>query len=60
MIPMYPQFAMSSYETVQVKAEEVLKKYFPHIKLKIAPVFYNDDDYIKVMANNIKKQFTKN
>lgn len=54
MIPMYPHFAMSSYETVQVKAEEILKKQFPHVKLKIAPVFYNDEGYIKAMASNIK------
>lgn len=54
MIPMYPHFAMSSYETVLVKANAVLEKYFPHTKLEVAPVFYNDADYIKAMVNNIK------
>ncbi|MGV6831441.1 MAG: ferrochelatase [bacterium] len=54
LVPLYPHYAMSSYETVVVKAEEVNKAHFPEVKTTFLPVFYNDDDYIKVMANNIK------
>lgn len=54
MIPLYPHYAMSSYETVVVKAEEIISKSFPSVKLDTFPVFYNDQDYIKAMVTNIK------
>lgn len=56
MIPLYPHYAMSSYETVVVKAEEVIAASFPQIRLETFPVFYNNEDYIKAMTNNIKEQ----
>jgi len=54
MIPMYPHFAMSSYETVEVKAKEIIKEKFPTIQLETYPVFYNEPNYIKAMVSNIK------
>lgn len=54
MVPLYPHYAMSSYETVVVKAEDVIKQSFSNIKLDVLPVFYNHPDYIKVMSANIK------
>ncbi|AOW20266.1 ferrochelatase [Urechidicola croceus] len=56
LMPMYPHYAMSSYETVVVKAEEVLKNKFPQIKMETLPVFYNEVNYIDAMVNNIQKQ----
>lgn len=56
MIPLYPHYAMSSYETVVVKAEEVQKSKFPNITIDSFPVFYNEPNYIKVMATNIQNQ----
>jgi len=56
LIPLYPHFAMSSYETVEVKTIEIQKKLYPNIKIDTFPVFYNKPDYIKAMANNIKKE----
>lgn len=56
MIPLYPHYAMSSYETVIVKADEVQKQHFPNVSIEAFPVFYNDPDYIKVMVSNIKNQ----
>lgn len=54
LVPLYPHFAMSSYETVVEKAKEVNRKSFPTIKMDILPVFYNHDDYVKAMSNNLK------
>lgn len=56
LIPLYPHYAMSSFETVEVKTMEVQKKQFPDIKIDTFPVFYNKPDYIQAMANNIKNQ----
>ncbi|CAA0207859.1 Ferrochelatase [Tenacibaculum maritimum] len=55
IVPLYPHYAMSSTETVEVKAEEVRTKYYPHVKTKVLPSFYNHPDYIKVMSDNLKK-----
>lgn len=53
LIPLYPHYAMSSYETVVVKAEEVLSQQYPKVKLHVLPPFYNKPDYIKAMSDNI-------
>lgn len=58
LVPLYPHFAMSSYETVVVKTEDVCKQVFPHIKLDVFPVFYNNNDYIKVMSDNINRHLS--
>ncbi len=54
MVPLYPHYAMSSYETVVVKTEDIINKFFPDIKINALPVFYNNKDYIKVMSDNLE------
>ena len=54
IVPLYPHHAMSSTETVMVKAEEIRKKNHPNITTTVVPAFYNEPRYIKAMANNIK------
>ena len=53
LAPLYPHYAMSSYETVVVQAEEIIAEKHPHIKLDVLPPFYNKPEYIKAMSNNI-------
>ena len=55
LFPLYPQHAMASTTTILVLAEELRAKHFPEMKFKIVPAFYNKPDYIKVLAENIKK-----
>jgi len=55
MIPLYPQYAMSSTETVVVEAERIIKEKFPSVKLTSFPPFYKNPDYINVFAQHIKK-----
>jgi protoporphyrin/coproporphyrin ferrochelatase len=55
LFPLYPQHAMASTTTILVLAEELRAKYFPEMKFKTVPAFYNKPDYIKVLAENIKK-----
>ncbi|AQW90219.1 ferrochelatase [Elizabethkingia anophelis] len=56
LFPLYPQYAMSTTETVSVKAEEVRKKKFPAVKIKYVKPFYNRDIYIDALADSIRKQ----
>ena len=58
LVPLYPQYAMSSFETVVVKAMEDKEKYFPNIKITTLSAFYNKEDYIKVLADSIKESLS--
>lgn len=53
LVPLYPHYAMSSYETVVVKAEEIIAEKYPNVILDVLPPFYNKPDYIKAMSDNI-------
>ncbi len=53
LVPLYPHYAMSSYETVVVKAMQVQEEHFPKMALTTLPAFYRNDDYIRVLAQSI-------
>ncbi len=55
LVPLYPHYAMSSFETVVEKAKEINRKSYPTIKMDVMPAFYRHPDYIKVMSENIKQ-----
>lgn len=52
-IPLYPQFAMATTETIDVKVEELRKKFFPQLDITSLPAFYKKPEYIEVLANSI-------
>ncbi len=54
LIPLYPQFAMASTETVTVLASKIISKYFSNIKLTDVPAFYGNEDYLEVLSNSIQ------
>ncbi|MDC6366361.1 MULTISPECIES: ferrochelatase [Flavobacteriaceae] len=53
LVPLYPHYAMSSYETVVVKAMEVQNEFFPEMCMTTLPAFYSNADYIKVLSKSI-------
>lgn len=55
LIPLYPQFAMATTETILVLAEELRHEHFPHLKITHLPPFYKNEDYITVLSNSITK-----
>lgn len=57
MIPLYPQFAMATTETISVLAEEIRRKQYPHIRITEVPAFYDKEDYIEVLAQSIKEEY---
>lgn len=59
LIPLYPQFAMATTETIEVLAKEIVKKQFPKIKLTMVPAFYNKPDYIEALSESIQNELTK-
>jgi protoporphyrin/coproporphyrin ferrochelatase len=55
LMPLYPHYAMSSYETVVVKVLEEQQKGFPAMKVTTMPAFYNNPAYIKALSESIKE-----
>ncbi len=56
VLPMYPQYAMSSTETVVEKLKEEVAKQNATWKMDIIPSFYNDKKYIKTLSDSINRQ----
>ncbi len=54
LIPLYPQFAMATTETILVLAEKLRQQYFSNMKITDVPAFYNKKEYIKALSNSIK------
>jgi protoporphyrin/coproporphyrin ferrochelatase len=59
LLPLYPQFAMATTETIVVLAEKIIKKDFPKISLTHLPAFYYREDYIEVLSHSIKTALKK-
>ncbi|MEK8023485.1 MAG: ferrochelatase [Candidatus Hydrogenedentota bacterium] len=55
LVPLYPHYAMSSYETCVVKVREELKAQAPNLELTLHPPFYEDPMYIDAMVEASKK-----
>lgn len=56
LIPLYPHYAMSSFETVVEKTKDIIKSSFKNMSLEVKPVFYKDPEYIRVMSEHLKEQ----
>lgn len=54
LLPLYPHYAMSSYETAVVYAQEIHQKQQYSFDLKVIPPYFEDKAYIHAMAENIK------
>lgn len=53
-IPLYPHYAMSSYETAVEYAKEIHKKRKYSFSLSFIKPFYNEPDYIHALTESIK------
>lgn len=57
-VPMYPHYAMSSYETAVEYAMEQHKKGGYQFKLTIIKPYYDDEDYINALCESIQLYLT--
>lgn len=53
-VPMYPHYAMSSYETAVEYAKEAYKKGGYSFRLTTIKPYYNNEDYIHALCESIK------
>lgn len=54
LVPLYPHYAMSSYETAVEYAKEIHAKKKYKFRLTIIPPFYNEPVYLHALAESIK------
>jgi ferrochelatase len=50
LIPLFPHYAMSSYETAVVRVQEVAARLAPRMKLTVQPPYFDQPDYITALA----------
>ena len=53
-VPLYPHYAMSSFETAVEQVKEIYKKNKYDFKLSIVDPYYNDTAYIEALAENMR------
>jgi len=51
IVPMYPHYAMSSYETAVVQAMEEVARQKPDMKTTLLQPYYDDPEYIDALAD---------
>ncbi|NIG57359.1 ferrochelatase [Chitinophaga sp. Cy-1792] len=54
LLPLYPHYAMSSYETAAEYAKEIYRKKKYKFKLSVIPPFYDEPDYINAIAESMR------
>lgn len=50
LIPLFPHYAMSSYETAVVRVQEVAARFAPQMKLTVQPPYYDHPDFIAALV----------
>ena len=58
LLPLYPHYAMSSYETAVEHAKNVHKKHKYSFRITTVPPFYDHPAYISALAESIKEKLT--
>jgi ferrochelatase len=59
LVPMYPHYAMSSYETAVEHAKELHRKGNYKFKLTAIKPYYNNEEYINALCESIKPYLDK-
>jgi ferrochelatase len=59
LIPLFPHYAMSSYETAVQKVKEVAARLAPAMKIQVQPPFYNQADYIGALVASARPFLAK-
>src|SRR5438445_2551795 len=50
LIPLFPHYAMSSYETAAVRVREVSARLAPRMQITVQPPFYDAPDYVAALV----------
>jgi ferrochelatase len=59
LIPLFPHYAMSSFETAVVRVREVAAQISPKMRITVQPPFYADPDYIEALVGSAQEKLDK-
>jgi ferrochelatase len=59
LIPMFPHYAMSSYETAVERVRDTVAKIATDMSLSIIPPYYNHPDYIAALAESASEYLSQ-
>ncbi|NII24062.1 ferrochelatase [Pseudoflavitalea sp. X16] len=59
LVPLYPHYAMSSYETAVEYAKKIHRKGKYSFKLSVVPPFYDDPAFLEALIDSIKPYLEK-
>ena len=59
VLPLYPHYAMSSYETAVEYVKDFYEKNKYTFKLSFVPPFYKEPDYLEALSENMKPYLAK-
>ena len=54
LIPLYPQYAMATSETIEVLTETLIKQHYPQMHLSKFPPFFPRPEYITALAQVVR------
>ena len=60
VIPLFPHYAMSSFETAAERAKEVAQKIAPLMKVEVAPPYYEEPAYIASLVASARPYLEQN
>ena len=60
LMPLYPQYAMATTQTIEVFAQQLVKKQFQKMKLIKFPAFFHRSEYIEALAEVTRKYLDSN
>ncbi len=56
LIPLFPHYAMSSYETAVVRVQEAVRQLAPGMTLQVVDAYYDDPDYVAALVDSARPQ----
>ncbi len=54
LLPLFPHYAMSSYETAVVRVEREVARRAPQMRLTVQPPYFEDPDYIAALVESAR------
>lgn len=60
VIPLFPHYAMSSFETAAERAKTVARKLAPEMKVEVAPPYYDQPAYISALVASASRYLEQN
>lgn len=59
LVPLFPHYAMSSYETAVERVKEVLRRQAPGIRLRVQPPYFDHPDYVAALVGSAQPYLAK-